>query len=321
MVIDMGEKRKEKGRSGERKSFRQICRRQRRYLQLYVLALIPFLFVLIFSYIPMGGILLAFKNYSITKGIWRSPWAGMKYFNQLFHIPIFPTILKNTIVLSLESMLFGFPFPIILALAFNEIRNARLKKTMQTISFAPYFISTVVVVSIIFQMFSYRYGVVNSMLNLLGVESVNFTGEEGFFRPAYIASNIWQGAGYSSILYIAALAGVDPSLYEAAAIDGAGRLQRVAHVDLPCIAPTIIITLILNAGNILSVGFEKAYLMQNPANYMVSEIIATYVYKTGIEQAQFSFSTAVGLFNSVVNCIMLLTVNAIAGRVSETSLL
>lgn len=301
-------------------SFKRKCRKQLRYTQLYLLALIPFLFVLIFCYVPMGGILLAFKDYSITKGIWGSKWAGMKYFDQLFKLPIFPAILKNTIVLSLESMLFGFPFPIILALAFNEIRNAKLKKTLQTISFAPYFISTVVVVSIIFQMFSYRYGVVNSIINMLGGESVNFTGAEKFFRPAYIVSNIWQGAGYSSVLYIAALAGVDPSLYEAAAIDGAGRLQKVLHVDLPCIAPTIIITLILNAGNILSIGFEKAYLMQNPTNYMVSEIISTYVYKTGIEQAQFSFSTAVGLFNAVINCMMLLIVNTIANRVSETSL-
>ena len=293
--------------------FKRKCQKNKRYHQLYLLALIPFLFVLVFSYIPMGGILLAFKDFSIRKGIFKSPWAGLKYFRQLFTIPIFPTILKNTIVLSLESMLFGFPFPIILALAFNEIRNARLKKTLQTISFAPYFISTVVVVSMIFQMFSYRYGVINSFLNMLGIESVNFT-------PAYIFSGIWQGAGYSSILYIAALASVDVSLYEAAAIDGASRLQRVLHVDLPCIAPTIIITLILNAGNVLSIGFEKAYLLQNPANYNVSEIIATYVYKTGIEQAQFSFSTAVGLFNAVVNCIMLVLVNAIANKFSETSL-
>ncbi len=295
-------------------------KRNKRYRQLYLLALIPFLFVLVFNYIPMGGILLAFKDFSIRKGIFGSPWAGFKYFEQLFTIPIFPTILKNTLLLSLESMLLAFPFPIILALAFNEIGNARLKKTLQTISFAPYFISTVVVVSIIFQMFSYRYGVVNSFLNMLGVESINFTGAESFFRPAYILSGIWQGAGYSSILYIAALASVDVSLYEAAAIDGASRLQKVLYVDLPCIAPTIVITLILNAGNILSIGFEKAYLLQNPANYNVSEIIATYVYKTGIEQAQFSFSTAVGLFNAVVNCIMLVTVNMIANRVSETSL-
>ncbi|WFR58573.1 ABC transporter permease subunit [Anaerocolumna sp. AGMB13025] len=302
--------------SGLKRSYQK----NKRYKQLYLLALIPFLFVLIFNYIPMSGILLAFKDYSIRKGIMGSPWAGLKYFRQLFSIPIFPTILKNTIVLSLESMLFSFPFPIILALAFNEIRNAKLKKVFQTITFAPYFISTVVIVSIIFQMFSYRYGVINSFVNALGFESVNFTGLSGFFKPSYIISGIWQGAGYSSILYIAALASVDLSLYEAAAIDGASRFQKVLHVDLPCITPTIVITLILSAGNILSIGFEKVYLLQNPANYNVSEIIATYVYKTGIEQAQFSFSTAVGLFNAVVNCIMLLIVNMIANKVSETSL-
>lgn len=294
--------------------------KNKRYTQLYFLALIPFLFVLIFNYVPMTGILLAFKNYSLRKGIIGSPWAGFKYFHQLFTIPIFPTILKNTILLSLESMAFSFPFPIILALAFNEIRNSKLKKTLQTISFAPYFISTVVVVSILFQMFSYRYGVVNALLNKVGIESVNFLGLSGFFTPAYIVSGIWQGAGFSSILYIAALAGVDVSLYEAASIDGASRVQRVLHVDLPCIAPTIVITLILSVGNILSLGFEKAYLMQNPVNYESSEIIATYVYKTGIEQAQFSFSTAVGLFNAIVNCIMLIMVNKIAGKISETSL-
>ena len=294
--------------------------RQKRYWQLYLLALIPFLLVLLFNYMPMYGILLAFKDYSIKKGILGGKWVGLKYFNQLFSIPNFPVILKNTIVLSLESLVIGFPFPILLALAFNELRNKKAKKVLQTVSFAPFFLSTVVVVSIIFQMFSYRYGVVNSIIKSLGGESVNFLGIAGFFRPAYIISGIWQGAGYSSILYISALSAVDVTLYDAAAIDGASRLQKVLNVDLPCIAPTIIITLILNAGNILSIGFEKAYLLQNPVNYKYSEIIATYVYKTGIEQAQFSFATAVGLFNSVVNCIMLILVNTIVRKFSETSL-
>ena len=298
----------------------KFLKKQKRYWQLYLLALIPFTFVLLFNYMPMYGILLAFKDYSIKKGIMGGKWVGLKYFRQLFTIPNFPMILRNTIVLSIESMIIGFPFPIILALAFNEISNKTIKKVLQTVSFAPFFISTVVVVSIIFQMFSYRYGVINSFIKALGGSAVNFLGIAGFFRPAYIFSGIWQGAGYSSILYIAALSAVDVSLYEAAAIDGASRLQKVLNVDIPCIAPTIIITLILNVGNILSIGFEKAYLMQNPVNYKYSEIIATYVYKTGIEQAQFSFATAVGLFNSVVNCIMLVLVNTIAGRVSETSL-
>ena len=290
------------------------------YWQLYVLAFIPFLFVLIFNYVPMYGIVLAFKDFRIRKGIMGSPWAGLKYFEQLFRTPIFPTILRNTIVLSLESLLIGFPVPILLALAFNEIKSHWVKKILQTISFAPYFISTVVVVSILFQMFSYRYGVINSARGLLGLESIDFLGNRNFFRPSYILSSIWQSAGYSSVLYIAALSAVDTSLYEAAAIDGATHFQRVIHVDLPCIAPTIIITLILNAGNILSLGFEKAYLMQNALNYNTSEIIATYVYKTGIEQAQFSFSTAVGLFNAVINAIILLIVNKMADEISGTSL-
>ncbi len=289
-------------------------------LQLYLLAIIPIACIILFCYVPMSGILIAFKDYSVRKGILGSPWAGMKYFEQLFGTPIFTDILRNTIVLSLLGLIVGFPFPILLALAFNEIRNARIKKTLQTISFAPYFISTVVVVGILNQIFSYRYGIVNGVLNLLGQESVNFLGMRGFFRPAYVLSGVWQGAGYGSVLYIAALSSVDLSLYEAAALDGASRLQRVIYVDLPCIAPTIIISLIMNTGSILSVGFEKVFLMQNPVNYGVSEIISTYVYKTGIVQAQFSFSTAVGLFNAVVNFVILLLVNTVAGKGSETSL-
>ena len=296
------------------------AKKHKRYWQLYLLIALPVLFVVIFNYVPMFGITLAFKDYSIRKGILKSSWAGLKYFKQLFTIPIFPTILKNTIVLSLAGLIIGFPFPIILALCFNEVKRAKIKKALQTITFAPYFISTVVVVSIIFQMFSYRYGVINSIIKFFGQTPVNFLGEGGFFRPAYILSGIWQSAGYSSILYIAALSSVDTTLYEAAAIDGATRFQKVLHVDIPCILPTIVISLILSAGNILSIGFEKVYLMQNPANYTKSEIIATYVYKTGIEQAQFSFSTAVGLFNALVNCMILLIVNKIADKISGTSL-
>lgn len=288
--------------------------------QLYLLAAIPTAFIIIFNYLPMGGVLIAFKDYSIRKGIFGSDWAGLKYFDQLFSTPIFPDILKNTIILSLYSLIVGFPFPIILALAFNELWNGRVKKIAQTITFAPYFVSTVVVVSILMQVFSYRYGVVNAVIKMLGGEAIDFVGSSSFFRPAYVWSGVWQSAGYNSILYIAALSGIDVSLYEAASIDGASKLQKLWHIDLPGIRPTIIITLILNTGNVLSVGFEKVYLMQNSVNYGVSEIISTYVYKVGIEQAQFSFSTAVGLFNSVVNCVILFAVNWIAGRVSETSL-
>jgi ABC-type polysaccharide transport system permease subunit len=282
--------------------------------------LLPVAFVFIFSYIPMGGVLVAFKDYSVRRGIWGSSWAGFKYFQQFFNTPIFGTIFRNTIVLSLMSLVIGFPFPILLAFAFNELSNFRVKKILQTITFAPYFISTVVVVSIVFQIFGYRYGVVNSALKFIGLNAVDFLGMDAFFRPAYVWSGIWQGAGYGSVLYLAALSGIDPTLYDAAAIDGAGRFQRVLYIDIPGIAPTIIITLILNTGGILGVGFEKVFLMQNPVNYRISEVIATYVYKVGIQQAQFSFATAVGLFNAAVNCFILLLVNSIARRVNETSL-
>ncbi|MDR0555054.1 MAG: ABC transporter permease subunit [Treponema sp.] len=308
-------------------NFEALKRRKREALlggrgiwQLYVLILLPVAFVFVFNYMPMGGILIAFKNYSIRRGIFGSEWAGFKYFAEFFSSPIFPAILKNTVVLSLLSLAAGFPFPILLAFSFNEIENFRVKKIVQTITFAPYFVSTVVVVSILFQIFSYRYGVVNAGLKLLGFNAVDFMGLDGFFRPAYVWSGVWQGAGYGSVLYLAALSSVDVTLYDAAAIDGVTRLQRLLHIDLPAITPTIIITLILNTGNILSVGFEKVFLMQNPINYGVSEIISTYVYKVGIAQAQFSFATAVGLFNSVVNCVILFAVNHIAKRVNDTSL-
>jgi putative aldouronate transport system permease protein len=268
----------------------------------------------------MGGVLIAFKDYSVRRGILGSPWAGFKYFIQFFNIPILGMALKNTIVLSFLSLVVGFPVPIILALAFNEVSNLSLRKTLQTLTFAPFFISTVVVVSILFQVFGYRYGLVNSVITSFGGERIDWQGMTGFFRPAYILSGIWQGAGYGSILYLAALSGVDTDLYDAAIIDGASKLQKVWYIDIPTILPTIVITLILSTGGILGVGFEKVYLMQNPLNYTISEVISTYVYKVGVQQAQFSFSTAVGLFNSTINCVILVLVNALARKVNETSL-
>jgi len=303
-----------------KKSFLQRCFIQKSVWQLYLLVLLPVAFVIVFAYLPMGGLVIAFKDFSIRKGIFGSHWAGLKYFNQLFNSPIFLSIFKNTVTLSVYSIVVGFPFPILLALAFNEMRNQRLKKIVQTITFAPYFISTVVVVSILMQVFSYRYGVVNEVIKLFGGQAVDFLGSSSYFRTAYVWSGVWQSAGYGSVLYIAALSGIDVSLYEAAYIDGANKLQKIWHIDLPGIVPTIVTMLILTTGNILNVGFEKVFLMQNPVNYGVSEIISTYVYKSGIQQAQFSFSTAVGMFNSVVNCAALLGVNWISRRVSGTSL-
>jgi ABC-type polysaccharide transport system permease subunit len=288
--------------------------------QLYLLILVPVALVFIFNYIPMYGVLIAFKNYNVRLGVWGSKWVGFKYFTQFFNTPVFWTVLRNTLVLSVLSLVISFPFPIILALSFNEIPNMRVKKALQTVTFAPHFISTVVVVSIVFQIFSYRYGVVNSVLNALGFSSVNFQGSNAFFRPAYIWSGIWQGAGYGSILYFAALSGVDQNLYDAALIDGANKFQRLWYIDVASIAPIIVLSLIMSAGGILGVGFEKVFLMQNPMNYRISEVISTYVYKVGLVQSQFEFSTAVGLFNSLVNMIILVIVNTVARKVNETSL-
>jgi len=288
--------------------------------QLYMFILIPFIYIIVFAYIPMIGNSIAFTDFSFRKGYFGSPWVGLKYFKQFFQTPIFWRILRNTVLLSLYSIAAGFPFPIILALAFNELTNQKVKKTLQTITYAPYFISTVVMIGIVTQVLSYRYGVVNEIIKMLGGKPIDFMGESSLFRSIYVWSGIWQGAGYGSILYIAALSQVDISLYEAAILDGASKIQRTIYIDIPSIMPTIIISLILSTGSILSVGFEKTYLLQNPLNYDVSEVISTYVYKVGVNQAQFSFSTAVGLFNSVVNFTIILTVNYIARRFSETSL-
>jgi putative aldouronate transport system permease protein len=288
--------------------------------QLHLFMLLPLVFVILWCYVPMGGILIAFKDYSVRRGIWGSQWAGFKYFDQFFSVPAFGMVLRNTIILSLEAFIIGFPFPILLALGFNDISNFRVKKILQTITYAPYFISTVVVVSIVVQLFHYRYGVFNMFFHALGMESYDFMSQDWFFRPAYIWSGVWQGAGYSSILYLAALSAIDVSLYDAAIIDGASKLQRVRHIDIPGIMPTIIITLILSMGGLLGASTEKVLLLQNPLNYRISEVIGTYVYKVGISQAQFSFATAVGLFNSLVNFVLLFLVNSIIRRINETSL-
>jgi putative aldouronate transport system permease protein len=292
----------------------------RKHWQYYLLFSVPLLYVIIFAYVPMGGILLAFKTYRITQGILRSPWAGLHYFEQFFTSPVFWMLLKNTLGLSVYSLLAGFPLPILLALMLNETTSLKFKKTAQMVTYAPYFISTVVMVSIIMQFLDPRIGFVNRVIVLLGGQARNFMGQERLFQSIYVWSGIWQNTGYAAIIYIAALAGIDPTLYEAAYIDGASRLQKVIHIDLPGILPTVVILLILSIGSIMNVGFEKVFLMQNPLNLGTSEIIATYVYKLGILNAQFSFGTAVGLFNSVINLLLIASVNQIARRIGETSL-
>ena len=299
---------------------RALSRSWRRHWQLYVLILPPIAYFIIFKYVPMVNAVLAFKDYNVIKGIWGSPWAGTKYFELLFQNPAFITLIKNTLYISFYSLIVGFPIPILLALALNEIKNIRFKKIVQMVTYAPYFISTVVMVSIIMLFLSPRLGIVNTIAGALGFEAVNFLGEPGLFRSIYVFSDVWQGMGYSAVIYLAALAGVDPSLYEAAKVDGANRMQKIINVDLPGLLPAAVIILILSVGNIMAVGFEKIYLLQNPLNLSASEIISTYVYKIGLLNANYSFATAVGLFNSVINLVLLLIVNAVAKRLSNTSL-
>lgn len=313
--------RRDKQRNGYgRRNYDSRWKHYIKYWQLYLLVAMPVILALVFCYLPMFGNFIAFEDYKVRKGIFGSEFVGLKYFKQFWNLPVFRQILKNTVSLSLYGLIAGFPIPILLALAFNEIQNQKTKKVLQTITYAPYFISTVVVVGILQNVFSYRYGIVNEVIKAFGGNASDFMGSAKAFRSLYVWSGIWQGAGYSAVLYIAALSGIDAALYEAARIDGATRLQRVRYIDIPGILPTIVITFIMNTGSLLNVGFEKVFLMQNSSNYMVSEIISTYVYKVGVEQAQFSFSTAVGLFNSAVNFAILFLCNAIIKRFNETSL-
>ena len=305
---------------GNRSRTRAKLMHMARQWQLYAFLLIPVALVIIFNYVPMYGITLAFKDYKIKQGILGSPWAGGKYFNQFFSSPNFSLTLKNTLILSLYSLAAGFPMPILLALCLNEVKQQWFKKLVQMVSYAPYFISTVVMVGMLIKLMNVRTGFVNKLISAVGGTPVDFMAVPGLFRTIYVWSGIWQSMGYSAIIYIAALSNADPSLYEAAIIDGASRLQKIVHIDIPTIVPTITLLLIMSLGNVMSVGAEKVYLMQNNLNLLTSEIISTYVYKIGLISGQFSLSTAVGVFNSVINFILIVIVNAIAKRVGETSL-
>jgi len=298
----------------------QAAKSFKRHWQLYLLVIPPVLYFVLFKYIPIANAVLAFKDYNVMLGIWGSPWAGLKHFKLFFENPVFWTLIQNTLLISLYHLLIAFPIPIVLALCLNEVRVGFFKKTVQLVTYAPYFISTVVMVSIIILFLSPRLGIVGDLMAAFGMERKDILGDPSLFRSVYVWSDVWQNAGYSAIIYLAALAGVDPSLYEAAKVDGASRWRKMLHIDVPGLLPTATIILILNAGTIMAVGFEKIYLLQNPLNLSVSEIIATYVYKIGLLNANYSFATAVGLFNSVVNLLLLLLVNAVARRVSSNSL-
>ena len=290
------------------------------HYDLYLLLLPAILYTAVFLYIPMYGVLMAFQDYSPVKGIIGSNFVGLKHFKKFFSTYMAKQIISNTVILSGYSLLASFPFPVILALMLNYCVNRRFGKIVQTVTYMPYFISVMVLVGMMNIFFSTNYGVVNTVLQALGIEPFSFMSSEKSFRHMYVWSGIWQGMGYSSVIYFAALSGIDPTLYEAAELDGASKLQRIRYIDLPSIMPTVVIMLIMSAGNLMSIGFEKAYLMQNDRNSGVSEIIATYVYKVGLIDARYSFSAAINLFNSAINFVILIVINKISRKLSDTSL-
>jgi putative aldouronate transport system permease protein len=295
----------------------------KKYVELYLFLLIPLLWLLLFCYGPMYGIQLAFKKFSIRQGIWGSPWVGLTYFKKFFTSYQFFRVLPNTLRLSLYSLLAGFPIPVVFALLLNAVRAKGFKKSIQMITYIPFFISTVVLVGMLFQIFNPQIGFYGIFYTkIFGTMAPDLMANPDVFPHLYVWSGIWQGMGFSSIIYVAALANVDTEQHEAALIDGATRLQRIMYIDFPALLPTITIMLILAAGGILGVAFEKVYLMQLNLNLRSSEVIATYVYKVGLAQGSgdFSYATAIGLFNSLVSLILLVTVNQIAKKISESSL-
>ena len=285
----------------------------------YLMAVPVIVYFFIFNYIPMGGILMAFEDYSIKKGIFGSTFVGFDNFIRFFNSIYCWRVIRNTLLISLYGLLFSFPFPIIFALCLNEIRNTKFKKLTQTISYLPYFISIVVVVSIL-QDFTSADGVLTQLAAALGDTGGAPWSRPEWFRNLYIGSNIWQHLGYNSIIFISALAAIDQELYEAAVIDGAGRWKQTLYITLPELSSTIVVLLILRLGQIMNVGYEKTILMYSPATYETADVIASYVYRVGIEDADYGYSTAINFFNSVVNFLVLFVANAISRKLSETSL-
>ncbi len=287
--------------------------------QMYVLVLPAMVYVFIYHYLPMYGVQIAFKDFRTSLGIWDSPWVGLKHFQKFIHLPIFWTLIRNTLTITLYSLA-TFPLPVIFALMLNEVRSTHLKKTIQIVSYAPHFISTVVLCSMLTLFLNENTGVINSILSMLGLSRISFLTVPAYFPGVVVWSGVWQELGWNSIIFLAALAGVSPELVEAARIDGASRLQIIRHVNLPCILPTVVILLIMRCGSLLSLGFEKVFLLQNPLNLEASRIISTYTYELGLIGGQYSLSSAVGLFNTIVNVILLILVNFIANRLTEISL-
>lgn len=303
-----------------KRNFQDLKKDLKKHKWLYVMLIIPVIFVVIWNYWPMYGVIIAFKDYSPAFGILGSPWVGLKHFERFFASYFFLEIIVNTLLLSLYSLLVSVPLPIILALLFNELNRKWFKSTAQTISYIPNFISVVVVIGMVQFFFSSQDGMINMLLNTFGFPSIDFLGSPKWFPHIYVWSGVWQGVGWGTLIYTAAMSGISPDQYEAAYLDGASRLQCIRHITIPSIMPTIVISTILATGSILSVGFEKTFLLQNAANLASSEVLSTYTYKMGIINGEYSFSAAVGLFNNVINFIVLFIVNKLAQKTNESSL-
>lgn len=293
-----------------------------KYWQMYLLLVPVIAYFVMFHYIPMVGIQIAFRDYKLREGVSASPWVGLSHFERFFNSYQSSQTIVNTVSLSLLTLVFCFPFPIFMALVFNELKHERTKRLVRTITYAPHFVSTVVVVGMMVSMCALETGIVNKILLFLRLtdEPLYLMGKGEYFRMMYVISDIWKNAGWDAIIFISALSAIDVSLYEAAKVDGASRLQQLLYITLPSIVPTIVILLILRCGSIMSIGHEKVFAMQNDLNLSVSEVISTYTYKQGINELHYDYSTAIGFFNSVINLIMVLSVNAISKQLTETSL-
>ncbi len=289
-------------------------------IALYIMLIVPMLYFIVFSYAPMLGIQIAFKKFNVFKGMWESPWIGFDWFVELFTGAEFPKALANTLILSLGGLILNFPFPIVFAILLNELVHTKLKNFTQLILYLPHFLSTVIISGIVYQVFG-ASGVINNIITGLGGDTINFMTDTGIWRWIYWGSNVWSGLGYGMIVYLAAMAGINIELYDAAYIDGAGRWKRIWHVTLPQIKPTIVTLLIMNVGKVLNVGFERPYMMGNVAVQDVSEVIATYVYRIGLQAGRYDYATAVGLFQSVVAVVLVLSANAVAKKLGEEGLM
>ncbi|MCR5790671.1 MAG: ABC transporter permease subunit [Lachnospiraceae bacterium] len=316
----MGKKKKKTDAGGNGKSFRQLMFRDRYLLYMLIPVVI---YYLVFCYLPMTGLIMAFNQYQVGSGflgIYTSRFVGLKWFRQFFGSIYLPRLVRNTFLLQFYSLIFGFPIPILFAIAVTQIGSLRLQKSVQVCTYLPYFISTVVVCGMINNFLSPTGGIINQLLNKAGIDSINFMNLPQWFRPVYVISGSWQTFGFNSIIFVAAIMGISPDLYEAMRVDGANRRQIIWHLVLPSIRPTIILLLIMSLGTMMSVGFEKVYLLYNTAVYETADVIQTYVYRQGIQSNNYSYATAVGLFNSVINFAIVFTANRISRRVSDTAI-